>query len=57
MFYVNIETHLVHRFEGCNNQPPGADRDYMMVCTFDEAISEAKRRGYNRANICEYCDR
>ena len=57
-YYINRTSHEVHCFEGCARQPYGENRCTLGVFgNFDEAISEAKRRGYNRANSCGYCDR
>ena len=58
LYYINVETRRVHRFEQCTNQPDGSNREYLgSPRNFREAISEARRRGYDGAQACGHCNR
>ena len=61
-YYVNQNAqdngdHEVHRSD-CDRLPNEANREYLGVFSrCQDAVSEAKRRGYKRANGCYYCSR
>ena len=56
IYYINVNSHEVHRFEGCARQPYGANRAPLGDCgSFSEAIRKAKQMGYSKADRCEYC--
>lgn len=55
-YYINIETHEVHRRGGCNRMPYLSNRASLGVfLSFPEAIREAWRMGYGEADACAYC--
>ena len=57
-YYINIETHEVHRYEGCDRRPYPSNRANLGgFLSFPEAIREARRMGYRGADPCAYCIR
>jgi hypothetical protein len=61
-YYVNKNAqangdHEVHR-DGCSHLPEPVNREYLGVfANCHQAVYEAKRRGYYRANGCFWCSR